>query len=310
LLANGVEPGDEVITTTFSFIASANCILHAGAKPVLCDIEPQTNSIDPEQLESKITPRTKAVIAVDVFGHPALWHEIESVCARRGIPLIEDSAESIGARYRGRSTGGFGQTGIFAFYPNKQVTTGEGGALVTNDARIASLARSLRNQGRGEGGGWLSHERVGFNYRLSEINSALGRAQLQRLPEILASRARVAGRYTELLANVDGVNAPGVHGDVEMSWFVYVVQLDERFDRTQRDHVLGELRSNGIGCNNYFPCIHLEPVYRDEWGYGEGDFPVAESISQRTIALPFHGNLSDSEIEEVIGVLDSSVGAL
>ena len=310
LLAGGIGPGDEVITTTFSFIASANCILHAGATPVLCDIDPLTLAIDPAGIARRITPRTRAVIAVDVFGHPALWDETEALCRKHGLLLIDDSAEAIGARYRGRPAGSFGDAGIFAFYPNKQITTGEGGALVTGDAEMARLARSLRNQGRGDGGGWLAHERTGFNYRLSEINSALGRAQLQRLDELLANRAKVASRYNALVAEIPGVEAPFVASDVDISWFVYVVRLSGQFGPGQRNMVLERLRSRGIGCSNYFPCIHLEPVYRDRFGYGEGDFPVAEGIAERTIALPFHGQMTGEEVDEVAGELRSALGRL
>ena len=310
LLAGGIGPGDEVITTTFSFIASANCILHAGATPVLCDIDPLTLAIDPAGIARRITPRTRAVIAVDVFGHPALWDETEALCRKHGLLLIDDSAEAIGARYRGRPAGSFGDAGIFAFYPNKQITTGEGGALVTGDAEMARLARSLRNQGRGDGGGWLAHERMGFNYRLSEINSALGRAQLQRLDELLANRAKVAARYNALVAEIPGIEAPFVASDVDISWFVYVVKLSGRFGPGHRNAVLERLRSRGIGCSNYFPCIHLEPVYRDRFGYGEGDFPVAEGIAERTIALPFHGQMTGEEVDEVAGELRSALGRL
>jgi perosamine synthetase len=310
MLALGIGPGDEVITTPFSFIASSNCILFVGATPVFVDIDPLTLAIDPARIEEKITPRTKAILAVDVFGHPAKWDALAGIAARHGLKLVEDSAEAIGSTYRGRRAGGLGDVGIFAFYPNKQVTTGEGGALLTNDDRVAELARSFRNQGRGAGGGWLSHENLGYNFRISDINCALGRAQLSRLDEILASRSRVAERYNRLLADIHGVLTPYVSRDIGMSWFVYVVQLAAGFSRADRDAVLRFLRDRGIGCSNYFPSIHLERVYRARFGYRPGAFPVSESVSDRTIALPFHGNLSGDQAEAVVENLRDGIASL
>jgi perosamine synthetase len=306
----GIGPGDEVVTTPFSFVASSNCILFQGATPVFADIDPLTLALDPARVEERITPRTKAVLAVDVFGHPADWDALEALARRHGLALVEDSAESIGARYRGRPAGGFGDAAIFAFYPNKQITTGEGGAVVTDRQDIADLARSLRNQGRGAGAGWLHHERLGYNFRISEMNCALGRAQLSRLDEILAARERVAQTYNRVLANVPGVQTPFVADDVSMSWFVYVVRLAEGYTAAERDRVMDHLRANGIGCNNYFPCIHLEPFYRAGWGFQEGDFPIAESISGRCIALPFFGALTEEDIEHVAFRLDEALRGL
>lgn len=307
VLGLGLKAGDEVITTPFSFVASSNCIIFVDAKPVFVDIDPKTLCIDPDQIEAAITPQTKAIIAVDVFGHPAEWDRLEEIAKRHGLGLIEDSAESIGTVYKGRNAGSFGDAAIFAFYPNKQMTTGEGGALLTDRDDIAQLARSMRNQGRGDGSGWLSHARLGFNYRISDINCALGSAQVQRLPELLAGRTRVAETYNRLLADVPEIETQQIAPDVDMSWFVYVVRLDTSFTRNQRDDILRLLRDRGIGCSNYFPCIHLEPFYRTEFGHAPGDFPVAESISDRSIALPFFGRMADEQIVRVVEELTAAI---
>lgn len=299
----GIGPGDEVITTPFSFVASSNCILFQDATPVFADIDPKTLAIDPEAVERAITPKTKAIVAVDVFGHPADWDALESIAARHKLSLVEDSAESIGAKYRGRNAGTFGDAAIFAFYPNKQMTTGEGGAVITDRDDIARFARSVRNQGRGDDFQWLRHERLGYNYRISEINCALGRAQLSRLPDLLSRRAEVARRYTEQLSQVAGVEAPTVADDVTMSWFVYVIRLTGPADTARRDRVLNSLKAMGIGCSNYFPCIHLEPFYRQQFGCTPGDHPIAEDISARTIALPFHPGIDADDIDYVVAGL-------
>ena len=303
MVALGVGAGDEVITTPFSFIASSNCILFVGATPIFVDIDPQTLSIDPARIEEKITPRTKAIIAVDVFGHPAHWRALREIAWKHGLALVEDSAESIGSLYRGERAGGLADAGIFAFYPNKQITTGEGGAVLTDDDEIASMARSLRNQGRGTDGGWLAHQMLGYNFRISDINCALGRAQLSRLDEILSSRANVAETYNRLLADFPEVRLQFVADDVKMSWFVYVIQLAPEFSQEDRDLILKYLRDRGIGCSNYFPCIHLEPFYRTKFEYGPGEFPVAEGVSDRSIALPFYGRLELEDAERVVDTL-------
>ncbi len=310
MIALGIGPGDEVVTTPFSFIASSNCILFTGARPVFADIDPVTLCLDPEQAARRITPRTKAILAVDVFGHPANWDALRSLAREHGLLLVEDSAEAIGASYRGRPAGGFGDAAIFAFYPNKQITTGEGGALLTNDDDVAGMAQSLRSQGRAAGGGWLHHERLGYNFRISDINCALGRAQLSRLPELLAKRDRVARRYTSLLSAVEDVQPPQVASDVSISWFVYVVRLASGYTKTQRDRVLMLMRERGIQCGNYFPGIHLEPFYREQFGFEEGNFPVTEDVASRTIALPFFGDMTDAEVKEVVGALKGALAAV
>ena len=296
----GIGEGDEVITTPFSFISSSNCILYERAQPVFVDIAPKTLNIDPELVEAAITPRTKAILAVDVFGHPADWARLEEIADKRDLLLIEDSAEALGSEIDGRCCGSFGQAGIFAFYPNKQITTGEGGVILTNDAKLANTCRSMANQGRGAGGEWLQHVRLGYNYRLDEMSAALGLVQLSRIEEIIASRAQVADWYAEALAEIEGVEAPCVAPNVRMSWFVYVVQLSEAFTQKDRNRILQGLQEKGIGCRNYFAPIHLQPFYREILGTKEGDFPMTESIAERTIALPFYNRLSKREVEHVV----------
>jgi perosamine synthetase len=303
-----IGPGDEVITTPFSFVASANCMLYERATPVFVDIDPRTLNLDPAAVEAAITPRTRGLLGVDIFGRPADWERLREIARRHELLLIEDACEAIGARYRWADgswarCGGLAPVGCFAFYPNKQMTTGEGGMIVTDREDVARLARSLRNQGRDEGAGWLQHARLGYNYRLSDINCALGLAQLGRLEELLAARRQVAAWYAEELAGVPQVQAPAAGEGEEISWFVYVVQLAEGYSRADRDAILGRLRERGIGCSNYFTPIHLQPYMREQFGFAEGDFPVTESVSGRTIALPFFNRLTREQIAEVGGAL-------
>lgn len=309
--AAGIGEGDEVITTPFSFVASANCVLFERARPVFVDIDPSTYNIDVDRIEAAITPRTKAILPVHVFGRPCRMDAIAEIAARRGLAIIEDSCEAIGASYRGRMAGTFGQTGVFAFYPNKQITTGEGGMIVTDDGEIARLCRSWRNQGRADGSGWLQHERLGYNYRLSDINSVLGSAQLKRIDGILDGRSRVAAMYSSKLASSEEFVLPSpASDDASVSWFVYVIRLNDDYDGADRDQVLRTLREEGIGCNNYFPPIHLQPFYRDTFGYKEGDFPVTEHVGHRTIALPFFTQLTEAQIETVVRALRAAAGKL
>lgn len=295
--AAGFEEGDEVITTPFSFVASANCLLYERVIPRFVDIDPLTYNIDPAEVESAIGARTRGIVPVHVFGHPCDMPRINATAGRHKLTVIEDSCEAIGATINGQRAGSFGQSGVFAFYPNKQITTGEGGMVVTDDEAVARLCRSLRNQGRGEGGAWLQHERLGYNYRLSEINCALGLGQLSRLDEILAARKNVAAMYNEELSGMDGLvlPAPAAPG-TEISWFVYVVRLQDDFRREDRDAVLQSLRNEGIGCNNYFSPIHLQGFYQEKFGFQSGQFPVTERVSARTIALPFFNALSREQV--------------
>lgn len=305
--ALGIGRGDEVITTPFSFIASANCILMEGARPVFVDIDPESYNIDPAKIEAAITPRTKAILGVDVFGRCAEWDRIEAIAKRRGLLVIEDSCEAIGAEAFGRRAGTFGEAGCFAFYPNKQMTTGEGGMILTDRDDLAALCKSMRNQGRDEGQAWLEHARLGFNYRLSDIQCALGIAQLSRLEELLSKRAAVAELYGNRLGKLEGLIIPQAPTEGRMSWFVYVVRLADRFSREDRDAILRGLKDQGIGCNNYFAPIHLQRHYQSTFGFKAGDFPITEHTSDRTIALPFHSAVTADQVELVAGCLTEQI---
>lgn len=297
--AMNIGPGDEVITTPFSFVASANCILFEGAKPVFVDVEPSTWCIDPAKIAPAMTPRTKAVLPVDVFGQPADMDPIAELARRHKLRLLEDSCEALGAVYKGRPAGTLGDAGCFGFYPNKQITTGEGGIIVTDDDELAMLCRSMRNQGRGEPAGWLAHERLGYNYRLSDVNCALGAAQMGRVAEILGRRTRVAEMYLKRLRDEPRVRLQRILPECRISWFVMVVRLADRYTRTDRDRIMQKLREQGIGTNNYFTPIHLQPFFVRQFGYQRGDFPECDALSDRTLALPFHGLLTEQEVDTV-----------
>jgi len=301
--AVGVKPGDEVITTPFSFVASANCVLMAQARPVFVDIDARTWNIDPRLIEPAITRKTTAIIPVDVFGQVADMDTVLAVARNRGLAVIEDACEALGGRYKGRAAGSLGDVGVFGFYPNKQITTGEGGMIVTDDVELARLCRSGRNQGRDEAGGWLNHARLGYNYRLSEVQCALGLAQLRRIEEIMAARRRVAALYRERLADESRVVMQVIADDVEMSWFVFVVRLSDEHGRGDRDRILEGLTKHGIGCSNYFTPIHLQPLYTERFGHKAGEFPVCEALSARTIALPFHHELTEGDVDTVCSEL-------
>jgi len=302
LLAAGIGDGDEVITTPFSFVASANCILFVGARPVFVDIDPQTLNIDLDKIESAITPKTRAIVAVETFGHPGGMVELEQLARKHGLTLIEDCCEGFGGRVGQRSIGSFGLAGVFGFHPNKQITTGEGGMIVTDDQAFADSCKALRNQGR-EGTAWLSHQRLGYNYRLSELNAALGLAQVRRLDEILENRRRVANTYMRRLMTNRCLILPTL-GDQELvSWFVFVVRLNDLFTPANRDQIMDGLRDEGIGCNNYFPPIHLQPYMIERFGYAPGLLPVTEYVSARTIALPFFSRMTDRQVVHVCDTL-------
>ncbi len=305
-----IKDGDEVITTPFSFIASANCILFERAKPVFVDIDSLTLNIDVNRIEEKITDKTKAILAVDVFGYPADWDELERIAREHKLMLIDDSCESLGGKYRGRMLGTFGEAGAFAFYPNKQITTGEGGIIVTNNEKVASLCRSMRNQGRGEGDEWLQHSRLGYNYRISDINCALGIAQLERIESILAKREQVAKMYGIKLSDLKAIQLPCSSAEMKRSWFVYVVVLADSYTAENRNKILQEMKERGIGCSNYFTPIHLQPFYREMFGFNKGDFLITEHISERTIALPFYNNLGEQEIDFVVRSLKEIIAGL
>jgi perosamine synthetase len=301
--AMGIGRGDEVITTPFSFVASANCAMFEGARPIFVDIDPDTWNIDPARIEAAITPRTKAIVPVDVFGQIADMDTILQIAERHKLWVLEDSCEALGARYKGRIAGSLGDAGVFGFYPNKQITTGEGGMIVTDNAELAGLCRSMRNQGRDTGGGWLAHPRLGYNFRLSDVNCALGIAQMQRIEEILAARTRVGELYRRRLEGESRVRMQKIPAHVEMSWFVMVVKLEQRYTQADRDRILVQLRERGIGCSNYFVPIHLQKFYVEQFGHKPGDFPVCEAVAARTIALPFHAGLTDSDVNTVCSEL-------
>jgi perosamine synthetase len=301
----GIEPGDEVITSPYSFAASANCFMYEGGIPVFADIDRRTFNLDPAAVEAAITERTKAIVAVDIYGYPCELDELRAIADRHGLALIQDSCEALGAVYRGAPLGSHGPSCVFAFYPNKQVTTGEGGMVTTHSEEEWHLIRSLRNQGRPEPGGWLEHVRLGFNYRLSDIASALGIGQLERLDEILMRRGQAAGRYGELLGGIDAVELPCADDDAHSrSWFVYVVLLP---DAATRERVIATFEREGIGYNRYLPSIHLQPYMRERFGFTEGLCPVSEEVSSRSLALPFFTGIEPRAQERVAEVLASAL---
>lgn len=307
LLAAGIGADDVVVTTPFSFVASANCILYVGARPLFVDVDPETLTLDPARLEHAVETmarsgrRIRAVLPVHVFGQAADMDAILGVAERHGLAVIEDACEAIGGAYKGRPLGTLGDAGTFAFYPNKQMTTGEGGMIVTGDARWDALVRSLRNQGRDVGDEWLAHTRLGYNYRLDEMSAALGLAQVERLDEILAKRSRVAGWYQARLGGLDGVVPPRLTATTTTaSWFVYVVRLA---DPTARARTMRGLAARGIPSRPYFPPIHLQPFYRSDFGFRPGMFPIAEAAGATCLALPFFGTMTEAQVDTVCGAL-------
>jgi perosamine synthetase len=290
----GLGPGDEVITSSYSFVASANAIRYTGAKPVFADVDERTFNLDPAAVEAAITPRTRAILPVHIFGYPCEIEAINRIAERHGLAVVEDACEAVGARIDGREVGTHGNPAVFAFYPNKQMTTGEGGIVTTDDADVDRVLHSLISQGCGPGAGPLVHERVGFNYRMDEMSAAVGLAQLEKLDMLLAERRRVAARYSQLLAGLPGIELP-YDGPHERSWFVYVVRVDPALDR---DAVIAGLATLGISARAYMPAIHLQPAYRD-LGCGPGSYPVTERVAASTMALPFFIQLEDDDQEYV-----------
>ncbi len=303
MLALGIGQGDEVITTPFTFIASATTIMMAGATPVFVDIDPVSLNINPAKIESKITNKTKAVLPVEIFGNPTGMDKVCKIAKKHNLIVIEDSCEALGSALNGKKVGTFGRISMFAFYPNKQITTGEGGMIMTNNDGLADMCLSLRNQGRGKAGGWLEHERLGYNYRLSDINCALGIVQLSRIEEIKAKRKQVAKWYQEMLNGDGRLVVPTEPDGCDISWFVFVVRLAEEFTVQQRDRVLQDMKDRGIQVGNYFPPVHLQPFMVERFGYKKGDFPITESVCERTIALPFYNNLTKDEVAIVCKTL-------
>jgi perosamine synthetase len=289
--------GDEVITSPYSFAASANCFIYEGAVPVFADIDPRTLNLDPAAVEAAVTERTKAIVAVDIFGYPCELDALRAIAKKHDLAFLQDSCEALGAEYKGAPMGSHGPSAVFAFYPNKQITTGEGGMVTTHSEEEWLLLRSLRNQGRGDEGGWLEHVRLGFNYRLDDVSAALGIGQLEKLDEILTLRRDVAARYDELLRGIDGVELPFPDdADHVRSWFVYVVKLP---DNDARERVIAHFEREGIGFNRYLPSIHLQPYMRERYAFREGMCPVSEDASSRTLALPFFTALERGAQERV-----------
>jgi perosamine synthetase len=303
----GLGPGDEAITSPISFVASANCFIFEGATPVFADVDPSTLNLDPAAVEAAITSRTKALVAVDMFGYPCELDELRAICERHGLTLIEDSAEALGAEYKGRPVGSHGPSAVFGFYPNKQMTTGEGGVVTTHSEEEWQLLVSLRNQGRSYGqGAWFNHVRLGFNYRWTDIQAAIGIAQLEKLDRILELRAAAASRYGTMLDRVDGIEPPlADDADHRRSWFVYVLRLAPGLDR---DRVMAELRARGVSTAEYVPCVHLQPYMRERYGFAEGTCPVAEDVARRTLALPFWTGIEAAQQEQAVEALAAALG--
>jgi perosamine synthetase len=340
IIAAGVEEGDLVITTPFSFISSANCILFERAIPIFVDIDSQTLNTDPAQVaqaaadlthggsaakkwlppairnthlsEATATHNLKAILPVDAFGQPADYDPIREVADRHDLIIIEDACEAIGAEYKGRKVGTLGDAAVFAFYPNKQMTTGEGGMIVTDRDEWATLYRSLRNQGRDVFDAWLNHTRLGYNYRLDEMSAALGLSQLKRIGELLAKRAQVAAWYNERLAEVAEVQTPYIAPvTTQMSWFVYVVRIVPAMGRiapeVSRNRVMQELKERSIPSRPYFTPIHLQPFYVKKFGYRRGDFPVTEAAGDTCLALPFSSVMTEEQVDVVCDALKMAV---
>ena len=320
--AAGIQPGDLVLTTPFSFVSSTNVILFEGAVPVFVDVDPLTGNLDVVQLEqaahdlteggdaarrwlprqgSQEGGRLKAILAVDVFGQPADWDAIRAIADRYGLILIEDSCEALGAEYKQRKAGSFGDYGVFAFYPNKQITTAEGGMIVTNDARGGKLMQALRNQGRAPGDTWLQHTYLGYNYRLDELSAALGVAQMNRLEELLQKRQTVADWYFERLSEIQGIEVPYIAPETtRMSWFVYVLRLNQAVNR---EKLASRLEEHGIPVRPYFLPIHLQPYLVEKFGFQAGDFPVTEDLGERGLAIPFSGVMTEDQVDYVSQVI-------
>ena len=303
----GVEPGDEVITSPVSFVATANCFILEGGVPVFADVDPQTLNLDPAAVEAAITGRTKGLVVVDMFGYPCELDELRAIAERHGLWLIDDSCEALGAEYKGAPIGSHGVSGAFGFYANKQLTTGEGGVVTTHSEEEREQVVILRNQGRSYASRWFHHVRVGFNYRITDLQAAIGIAQLEKLDRMLELRSAAASRYTELLRGVDGVEAPLADDtDHQRSWFVYVVKLAQGIDR---DAVLQSLAAQGIEAGLYVPAVHLQPYMRERYGFVEGLCPVAEDACSRTLALPFFPQLETGAQELVVEALRDAVAA-
>jgi perosamine synthetase len=298
MIAAGIKEGDEVITSPFSFIASANCIIYAGAKPIFTDIDPATFNLNPSEIEKKITKKTKAILVVHIFGQAADMSPILKIAKKYKLKIIEDACESVCATYKGRKVGTFGESAVFAFYPNKQMTTGEGGMIVTNNKKVYELCNSFRNQGRTENMQWLDHKYLGYNYRMDEMSAALGLAQLERLDWMIGQRKKIAGWYDEILSSYPKlIQIPHVSSYNTHTRFVYVIVIANK--KSSRDVVIRKLAEKGISAKPYLPSIHLFDFYRKRFLYKTGDFPVSERVSRHSLALPFYIGLKKSDIKYI-----------
>jgi perosamine synthetase len=307
LLALGIGPSDEVIVPSFTFIAAANAVRHVGAGPIFVDIDPVTLNMDPDYVERAITPRTRALMVVHTFGVPAELDALLEIASRHGLKVIEDACEAIGSEYKSRKVGAYGDAGVFAFYPNKQMTTGEGGMVVTQSPEIAATIRSLRNQGRRASDSWFEHSELGYNYRISEINCALGLSQLHRIDNLLAKRRAVAAEYHRRLRDYSAFILPPLSlPERSISWFVYIIRLNVNFSERDRDRVRERLIERGIGCGRYFAPIHLQPAYRSS-AASKMRLPVTEAEAERTLALPFFNDLTAEQLGEVSDALIDAI---
>lgn len=306
LIAAGIGAGDEVITTPFSFVASANAVLYVGAKPVFVDIDPVTYNMDPAKIEKKITKKTRAILVVHIFGQACDMRAISRIAKKHRLKIIEDACESLDAKYFGTRVGHFGESAVYAFYANKQMTTGEGGMIVTNSKRVYETCKSLRNQGRGPNMQWLDHDRLGYNYRMDEMSAALGLTQFEKLSMLIHERQRIARWYEKYLRpHRDLFLAPKTARGNTHTWFVYVVQVIK--PKAKRDEVMKRLMKRGIGTKPYLPSIHLFSFYKKMFGYKRGDFPVSEGVSAKTLALPLYVGLTERDIQGIVGALVSSL---
>jgi len=322
--AAGIGAGDLVLTTPFSFVASSNALLFENAIPIFVDVDERTGNMDPElaadaakniekYLPRRSQPaalnlRPKAILPVDVFGQPADMDALNQIAREHGLKVIEDSCEALGAMYKNKHVGTLGDFGVFAFYPNKQITTGEGGVIITDDEEAANFMRALRNQGRAPGDTWLQHTHLGYNYRIDEMSAALGAAQMSRLDEILAKREKVAGWYAARLANISGIETPFIESfTTRVSWFVYVIRLDEKINRAA---LANRLAARGVPVRPYFLPIHLQPYMAERFGWREGDFPVTEDLGRRGLALPFSGVMTEEQVNYVCAALQDELSKL
>jgi len=297
--AMGIGAGDEVIVPSFAFIAVANVLRYENAIPVFVDIEAETLNLDASRIEAAVTPRTKAILVVHTFGCPAGMSEILDIARRHHLYVIEDACEAIGAEYENRKVGGLGEAGVFGFYPNKQITTGEGGVVVTRNPRLAPVIRALRNQGRASSEDWFQHSEVGYNYRLSEMSCALGIGQMKRIETILSRREEIARKYSARLKGNKNLRLPALAlPNRRISWFVYAVRLSERYSQVHRDWIVQEMKRRGIGCGRYFAPIHLQPAYQGAV-VRKTDLRITETEASRCLALPFFNRLQDEQIDEV-----------